>query len=133
MKGGGESIMVADDDRMVRRILGAKLRGLGYEVVEATDGKEALKMVEEEAPDLVITDSMMPRLSGLQLVRRMRESPQEEVSSVPVIMITSRGAEADVVEGLESGLDDYVTKPFSPDEIAARVRAMLRRSGRGQR
>lgn len=125
--------MVADDDRMVRRILGAKLRGLGYEVVEVTDGKEALKMVEEEAPDLVITDSMMPRLSGLQLVRRMRESPQEEVSSVPVIMITSRGAEADVVEGLESGLDDYVTKPFSPDEIAARVRAMLRRSGRGQR
>jgi DNA-binding response OmpR family regulator len=126
------TIMVADDDRTVRRILTTKLRGLGYEVREATDGGEALDLLEAgEIPDLLITDSMMPRVNGLQLVRRVRESPDGNFSELPIIMLTSRQGEQDVIEGLESGLDDYVTKPFSPDEIASRVRIALRRAGRG--
>ncbi len=119
-------ILVADDDRIARRIVAAKLTGLGYEVVEAEDGQEALRLLSEgEAPDLLITDSFMPRTSGLELVRSIRGSADDDLAKLPVIMLTSRQGERDVVEGLETGLDDYVTKPFSPDELAARVRTLL--------
>lgn len=122
-------ILVADDDRIVRRIVVAKLSGLGYDVTEAQDGQEALRLLEDGyLPDLVITDSLMPRKSGLELVRGIRSSP--DLASLPVIMLTSRQNERDVIEGLETGLDDYVTKPFSPDELAARVRTVLWRSRR---
>lgn len=122
-------ILVADDDRIVRRIVVAKLSGLGYEVTEAQDGQEALRLLEEGyLPDLVITDSLMPRKNGLELVRGIRSSP--DLAALPVIMLTSRQNERDVIEGLETGLDDYVTKPFSPDELAARVRTVLWRSRR---
>lgn len=122
-------ILVADDDRIVRRIVVAKLSGLGYEVTEARDGQEALRLIEEGyVPDLVITDSLMPRKNGLELVRGIRSSP--DLATLPVIMLTSRQNERDVIEGLETGLDDYVTKPFSPDELAARVRTVLWRSRR---
>lgn len=123
-------ILVADDDRIVRRIVVAKLSGLGYDVTEAQDGQEALRLLEDGyVPDLVITDSLMPRKNGLELVRGIRSSP--DLASLPVIMLTSRQNERDVIEGLETGLDDYVTKPFSPDELAARVRTVLWRSRRG--
>ena len=119
-------ILVADDDRIARRIVAAKLTGLGYEVVEAEDGQEALRLRSEgEAPDLLITDSFMPRTSGLELVRSIRGSADDDLAKLPVIMLTSRQGERDVVQGLETGLDDYVTKPFSPDELAARVRTLL--------
>jgi DNA-binding response OmpR family regulator len=122
-------ILVADDDRIVRRIVVAKLSGLGYDVTEAQDGQEALRLLEDGyVPDLVITDSLMPRKNGLELVRGIRSSP--DLASLPVIMLTSRQNERDVIEGLETGLDDYVTKPFSPDELAARVRTVLWRSRR---
>lgn len=128
----GSSILVADDDRIVRRILTAKLSGLGFEVTEAEDGQEALEILNNaETPDLLITDSLMPRMSGLELVRSIRENA--ELAALPVIMLTSRGGEHDVIEGLEMGLDDYVTKPFSPDELAARVRAVLWRARRDRR
>ena len=117
-------ILVADDDRIVRRIVVAKLSGLGYEVTEVPDGQEALHLLEGGyVPDLIITDSNMPRTNGLELVRGIRSSP--ELATLPVIMLTSRQGEHDVIEGLETGLDDYVTKPFSPDELAARVRTVL--------
>jgi DNA-binding response OmpR family regulator len=126
-------ILVADDDRIVRRIVVAKLSGLGYEVTEAQDGQEALHLLEGGyVPDLLITDSNMPRVGGLQLVRRLRESDDEEIATLPVIMLTSRQGERDVIEGLETGLDDYVTKPFSPDELAARVRTALWRARRNR-
>ena len=126
-------ILVADDDRIVRRIVVAKLSGLGYEVTEAQDGQEALHLLEGGyVPDLLITDSNMPRVGGLQLVRRLRESDDEEIATLPVIMLTSRQGERDVIEGLETGLDDYVTKPFSPDELAARVRTALWRVRRNR-
>jgi DNA-binding response OmpR family regulator len=121
-------ILLADDDRIVRRIVVAKLSGLGYEVVEAEDGQEALRLLGEgDVPDLLITDSFMPRTSGLELVRSIRDSSNTDLAKLPIIMLTSRQGERDVVESLETGLDDYVTKPFSPDELAARVRTLLRR------
>ena len=127
----GASILVADDDRVVRRIVVAKLYGLGYEVEEAEDGQEALEIMEEgEIPDLLITDSNMPRLNGLQLVRRLRESEDKALSLLPIIMLTARQNERDIIQGLETGLDDYVIKPFSPDELAARVQTVLWRSGK---
>lgn len=122
----GEKILVADDDRVVRRIVVAKLSGLGYEVADVGDGQEALdRMKEGEVPKLLITDSLMPRLNGLQLVRRIRGSDEPRLAVLPIIMLTSRQSERDIIEGLETGLDDYVIKPFSPDELAARVRTVL--------
>ena len=127
----GSKIIMADDDRIVRRIVVAKLSGLGYEVREAEDGQEALDLLEGgEVPDLLITDSLMPRMNGLELVRSIRNSPDGDLSTLPVIMLTSRQSERDVIEGLETGLDDYVTKPFSPDELVARVRTVLWRTRR---
>lgn len=118
---------------MVRRIVVAKLRGLGYEVEEAHDGQEALDLLDGgEVPDLLITDANMPRINGLQLVRALRESENETLAMLPIIMLTARQSERDIIEGLKTGLDDYVIKPFSPDELAARVHAVLWRS-RGRR
>ena len=126
----GTKIMVADDDRVVRRIVSVKLSGLGCEVSEAEDGQEALDQLgDEPLPDLLITDSLMPRVNGMQLVRNVRDS--ERLAKLPVIMLTARQGEQDIIEGLEAGLDDYVVKPFSPDELAARVRTVLWRSSRG--
>ena len=127
----GASILVADDDRVVRRIVVAKLHGLGYEVTDVEDGQEALDLLEEgEIPDLLITDSNMPRMSGLQLVRSLRDNKDPDLVQLPIIMLTARQSERDIIEGLETGLDDYVIKPFSPDELAARVRTALWRSSR---
>jgi DNA-binding response OmpR family regulator len=126
------SIMVVDDDRVVRRIVVAKLYGLGYEVEEAEDGQEAFEVLAEaeEVPDLLITDSNMPRMSGLQLVRALRGHGNQALALMPIIMLTARQGERDIIEGLETGLDDYVIKPFSPDELAARVQTVLWRSSK---
>ena len=133
MDTSGSRILVADDDRIVRRIVVAKLSGLGYEVNQAEDGQEALNMIRDAAvPDLLITDSLMPRVSGLELVRSIRSSPDADLATMPVIMLTSRQGEHDVIEGLQTGLDDYVTKPFSPDELVARVRTVLWRARRAR-
>lgn len=124
-------ILVADDDRVVRRIIVAKLSGLGYEISQAQDGQEAFERLRDgEAPNLLITDQLMPRMNGLQLVREIRAASRPAVAKLPIIMLTSRGSERDIIEGLETGLDDYVIKPFSPDELAARVRTVLWRSAR---
>lgn len=131
MDTSGYKILAADDDRIVRRIVAAKLSGLGYDVTQAEDGQEALRLLEDGyVPDLLITDSLMPRMNGLELVRSIRSSPNAALSKLPVIMLTSRQGEHDVIEGLHTGLDDYVTKPFSPDELAARVRSVLWRTRR---
>jgi DNA-binding response OmpR family regulator len=123
--------LIVDDDRVVRRIVVAKLSGLGYEVEEAEDGQEALELLEDgEIPDLLITDSNMPRINGLQLVRRLRESGDPGMAMLPIIMLTARQGEHDIIEGLGTGLDDYVIKPFSPDELAARVQTTLWRASK---
>ena len=97
--------------------------------MQAEDGQEALHLLEGGyVPDLLITDSLMPKMTGLELVRSIRSSPDADLARLPVIMLTSRQGEHDVIEGLQTGLDDYVTKPLFPDELAARVRTVLRRA-----
>jgi DNA-binding response OmpR family regulator len=124
-------ILVADDDRVVRRIVVTKLSGLGYDVTDVEDGQEALELLEGgQVPNLLITDSLMPRMNGLQLVRALRQNSNPDLATLPIIMLTSRQGEQDIIEGLESGVDDYVIKPFSPDELAARVRTVLWRARR---
>ena len=131
MNPGNVQILMTDDDRMIRRIVVTKLSGLGYTVEEAEDGQEALERLENgEPPDLLITDQLMPRLNGLQLIRAVRGNADPGKATLPIIMLTSKNSEQDVIEGLEAGLDDYVIKPFSPNELAARVRSVLWRTRR---
>ena len=133
MDTNGSRILVADDDRVVRRIVVTKLSGLGYDITDVEDGQEALELLEDgQVPNLLITDSLMPRMNGLQLVRALRQNSNPNLATLPIIMLTSRQGEQDIIEGLEAGLDDYIIKPFSPDELAARVRTVLWRTRRGR-
>jgi DNA-binding response OmpR family regulator len=115
-------ILVVDDERAIRRLLRLYLSDAGYTVAEAPDGEAALEQVRQGGIDLVLLDLMLPGVDGYTVCRRLRET-----STVPVIMITARSEEAHRVTGLELGADDYVTKPFSPIEVVARVKAVLRR------
>ncbi|HIP99612.1 TPA: response regulator transcription factor [Candidatus Bipolaricaulota bacterium] len=117
-----KKILVVEDERQIARMVQAYLSREGYRVEAAFDGEEGWTRFNEGRPDLVILDLMLPRLHGLELARRIRAG-----SDVPIIMLTARAEEADRVAGLELGADDYVTKPFSLRELAARVRAVLRR------
>ena len=117
-------ILVVEDDAAILRGLSDNLRLESHEVVTATDGETAYKLLLEGNPDLVILDVMLPRLGGYELCRRLRS----EGSTVPILMLTARGEESDRVHGLDLGADDYVTKPFSLRELLARVRALLRRA-----
>ena len=119
-------ILIADDDRELSEILNFALTRAGFEVVSALDGIEALEMAESEQPALVLLDWSMPRLEGLEVCRRLRER-----SSVPIIMLTVRNHEDDVLRAFEAGADDHVAKPFSPKQLVARIRAALRRAGPG--
>jgi DNA-binding response OmpR family regulator len=116
-------VLVVDDEPMVREVLARYLEQAGFAVSTAEDGEEALTAFGSEQPDLVLLDLMLPRIDGFEVFRRMRAG-----SSAPVIMLTARGEETDRVVGLELGADDYVTKPFSPREVVARVQAVLRRT-----
>jgi DNA-binding response OmpR family regulator len=118
-------ILVVEDDLELAGLIGYALRQAGYGVVEAADGQAALTVFEREAPSLVILDVNLPRLSGLEVCRRLRAGG----SSVPIMMLTVRNAEEDQVQALDLGADDYLTKPFSPRTLLARVRALLRRAG----
>jgi two-component system response regulator ResD len=116
-------VLVVDDEPMVREVLARYLQKEGFSVEEAADGEQALSRFEAAAPDLVLLDLMLPRVDGLEVFRRIRER-----APTAVIMLTAKGEETDRVVGLELGADDYVTKPFSPREVVARVRAVLRRT-----
>ncbi len=116
-------VLVVDDEPIVREVLSRYLEKDGFEVEEAEDGEQALIRFEASPPDLVLLDLMLPRIDGLEVFRRMRER-----APTAVIMVTAKGDETDRVVGLELGADDYVTKPFSPREVVARVRAVLRRA-----
>jgi DNA-binding response OmpR family regulator len=117
-------ILLVDDEHSLQTLLSFPLRKDGYEVVQATDGREALARVGEQVFDLVVLDVMMPKLDGLEVCKRIRSR-----STVPIIMLTAKAEEIDKVLGLELGADDYITKPFSMREFRSRVRAALRRSG----
>jgi DNA-binding response OmpR family regulator len=117
-------ILVVDDEAPIVRLVKAKLRLDGYEVLTAARGDEALEILQIQTPDLVVLDVMMPDMDGFETLRRIRQHSQ-----VPVVMLTARGSDADKLQGLQSGADDYITKPFNPDELEARIAAVLRRAG----
>lgn len=117
------TILVADDDPQLLRLLQRNLGFEGYRVLTASNGQQALKQIEAHAPDLVLLDVMMPKMDGFTVCQRVREG-----STVPIIMITARGQEQEKIHSLDLGADDYLTKPFSVDELLARVRALLRRT-----
>jgi two-component system phosphate regulon response regulator PhoB len=119
-------ILIVEDEPALVTLLRYNLEREGFRVAEARDGEEALLLAREQKPDLVLLDWMLPLLSGLEVCRQLRRGP--ETRSVPIIMLTARGEEGDKLRGLDSGADDYVTKPFSPSELIARIRAALRRS-----
>jgi DNA-binding response OmpR family regulator len=121
-------ILLVDDEQSIQTLLSFPLRKDGYEVVQATDGREALARFGETTFDLVVLDVMLPRLDGLEVCRRMRAR-----SSVPIIMLTAKAEEIDKVLGLALGADDYITKPFSLREFRSRVKAALRRAGMARR
>ena len=119
------TVLVAEDDDDIRALVVYRLERSGYQVVQALDGEEALRLVAEHTPDLAILDVMMPKLDGYEVTRRLRSDPS--TSRLPVILLTARSQEADVNEGFAAGADDYLRKPFSPDELRARVQAILGR------
>ncbi|MBI2859767.1 MAG: response regulator transcription factor [Chloroflexi bacterium] len=118
------TVLVIDDDVRLLRFVRANLESVGYKVLMAEDAETGIGLVEKEMPDLIILDVMLPGLSGFELARRIRE-----FSAVPILMLTAKAEEADVVAGLKVGADDYMTKPFGVQELLARVEAVLRRSG----
>jgi DNA-binding response OmpR family regulator len=121
-------ILLVDDEQPIQTLLSFPLERDGYEVVVASDGREALARYEESPPDLVVLDLMLPRMDGLEVCKRLRAKGE----TVPIIMLTAKSEEIDKVLGLELGADDYITKPFSMREFRSRVKAVLRRSGMAQ-
>ncbi len=118
-------VMIVEDEPALCTLLRYNLEKEGYRVAEATDGEEALTLVAETPPDLVVLDWMLPVMSGIEVCRQLRRKPRTR--DVPIIMLTARGEESDKVRGLNVGADDYITKPFSLPELLARIRALLRR------
>jgi phosphate regulon transcriptional regulator PhoB len=125
MAKNGQKILVVEDEPDIRKLVNYTLAQERFRVLEAEDGEQGLKIVQREKPDLVILDLMLPGLSGMELCKLLRE--RSETEKLPVLMLTAKAGEADRVLGLEMGADDYLTKPFSPRELVARVRAILRR------
>ena len=121
------TILVVEDDPALAELLRYNLAREGFAVTTAADGDAALAAAEDSPPDLMVLDWMIPGLSGIEVCRRLRR--RDATRAMPIIMLTARGEEPDRIEGLESGADDYMVKPFSPGELAARIRAVLRRAG----
>jgi DNA-binding response OmpR family regulator len=118
-------VLVADDDEDILELVTFRLERSGYTVVQARDGEEAWNLAQAQPPDLAVLDVMMPKLDGFELTRRMRAKPETE--QVPIILLTARAQDADVQQGFDAGADDYLRKPFSPQELRARVQAILGR------
>jgi DNA-binding response OmpR family regulator len=128
--GANRTVLVADDDEDILELVAFRLGRAGYEVITARDGEQALELAREAPPAIAVLDVMMPKLTGYEVTRLLREDPATR--DVPVILLTARVQEADVDRGFQSGAADYVRKPFSPQELRARVDAMLgRRPGPG--
>lgn len=118
-------VLVVEDEAALMTLLQYNLEKQGFRVLETADGEEAMMLIDEQQPDLVLLDWMLPQVSGIELCRRLRG--RSETRNIPIIMLTARGEEADRVRGLDTGADDYITKPFSMTELLARIRAVLRR------
>src|SRR5512141_562148 len=120
-----KSILIVEDEPSIAEVVALYLQRAGYQTLHAADGVTARALLEKQMPDLGIIDIMLPELDGLSLTRWLRDR-----SNMPIILLTARRAEVDRIAGLEMGADDYVVKPFSPQELVSRVRAVLRRAGR---
>jgi len=118
-------VLAADDDEDILELITFRLERSGYTVIQARDGEEALRLAIEAKPDMAVLDVMMPKLDGFELTRRLRAEPV--TSRMPIILLTARAQDSDVQEGFEAGADDYIRKPFSPQELRARVQAILGR------
>jgi DNA-binding response OmpR family regulator len=126
VQGNGKPVvLVADDDHDILTLISFRLERAGYDVVAARDGEEALRLALERIPDLAVLDVMMPKLDGYEVTMRLRQN--RATRRMPVILLTARVQEADIARGFEAGADDYVKKPFSPQELGARVQAILGR------
>lgn len=125
----GKKILIVEDERPIREMIAYGLRRAGFEVREAEDCRGARQQLVDQPPDLVLLDWMLPDMSGLELAKRLKR--ERETRELPIILLTARAEEADKVAGLEGGADDYMTKPFSPRELVARINAVLRRSEPG--
>ncbi|MBV8491066.1 MAG: response regulator, partial [Candidatus Eremiobacteraeota bacterium] len=123
----GHRVLVVDDDRNLRKIISTNLELAGYEVATAVDGRDALTKIEGNVPDLVLLDLMMPHMDGYEVAKRVRTHPNPSIANVPIIILTAKGETEDKLRGFEAGADDYITKPFGPRELLARVRAKIRR------
>ena len=124
-----ESILVVEDDEDIRRLITLTFTKEGYRVIETESGEEALKKAAASPPDLILLDLMLPGLDGLEVCRLLKR--EAATQALPIVMLTAKGEESDIVSGLELGADDYITKPFSPRVLVARVRAVLRRKVSG--
>lgn len=134
MSANQPSVLIVEDEPAQREVLAYNLGAEGFHVVQAGDGEEALLLVQEEVPDIIVLDWMMPNLSGIEVCRRLKSRPKTR--DIPIIMLSARSEEVDKVRGLETGADDYVIKPYSVKELMARVRSQIRRvrpSAVGQR
>ncbi|MBI2302094.1 MAG: response regulator [Armatimonadetes bacterium] len=123
----GETVLVVEDEEDIRELVRYTLTSAGYRVSEAASGEEALRRARANPPDLLLLDLLLPGLHGLDVCRLLRAD--ESAREVPIVMLTARGEDSDIVAGLEAGADDYITKPFSTKVLTARVKAVLRRSG----
>ncbi|MGH1470347.1 MAG: phosphate regulon transcriptional regulator PhoB [Cellvibrionaceae bacterium] len=122
-----KTILVVDDEAPIRDMLRVALEMADYRVIEAENAQDAHSLIIDNTPDLILLDWMLPQTSGIELARRLKRD--ELTSSVPIIMLTAKGEEDNKIQGLETGADDYITKPFSPRELVARLKAVLRRNG----
>lgn len=118
-------ILLIEDEEAIQELIAFSLTQAGYEVFRASDAEQGLQMVQHNLPDLVVLDWMLPKMSGIECARRLRGN--ERTRTIPIIMLSARNDESDKISGLEFGADDYITKPFSPRELQARVKALLRR------
>ena len=123
----GKSILIVDDEAPIREMIAVALEMAGYECLEADNSKDAHALIVDRKPDLILLDWMLPGTSGLELARRLKRD--ELTDAIPIIMLTAKGDEDNKVQGLETGADDYITKPFSPRELVSRLKAVLRRTG----
>jgi len=123
----GKTILIVDDEAPIREMIAVALEMAGYECLEAANSQEALAIIVDRHPDLLLLDWMLPGSTGIELARRLKRD--ELTADIPIIMLTAKGEEDNKIQGLEVGADDYITKPFSPRELVARLKAVLRRAG----
>lgn len=121
-----KTVLIVDDEAPIREMIAVALQMAGYQCLEAENAQTAHALIVDHQPDIILLDWMMPEISGLELARRLKREPMS--AEIPIIMLTARGEEDNKIQGLEAGIDDYITKPFSPRELIARLKAVLRRS-----